>query len=313
VDKFLAHGDPFVPGEDLALYSAPLWHDTTLREEAGVFEARFWGDGTARLTAYEYQGLLQSPCFQRGQLTCIDCHGMHEGDPRGQLREFASASHKDALCTNCHQRLATDTARIAHAGHGSTPPDCVSCHMPPIVYGVLSTHPSHRIELPDPGKAARDGRPDACTLCHTDRTRAWAVREWARLFGKNAGDVPPATAWSEVETQLLAGDPIERAIAAQALGRAKTRKDPRVAALLLEVMEHDDYPVVRRFAAQALAELRPDLRSKLAQFVAETPAQERARFVAGLRTSLPALPPLPEDTLTALRSQASARAIDIGE
>jgi hypothetical protein len=313
VDTFLAHGDPFVPGEDLALYSAPLWRDTTLREEAGVFEPRFWGDGTARLTAYEYQGLLQSPCFQRGELTCIDCHGMHEGDPRGQLREFASEGKRDAMCTNCHEKLAAPSARVAHARHGDTPPDCVSCHMPPIVYGVLSTHPSHRIELPDPAKAARDGRPDACTLCHTDRTRAWAVRERAHLFGRDSGALPGETAWSEVETQLLAGDPIERAIAAQALGRAKTRKDPWTAALLLEVMEHDDYPVVRRFAARALAELRPDQRGKLSQFVPEVPARDRARFVGGLRTSLPPLPALPEGTLIELRSQASARAIDIGE
>jgi hypothetical protein len=70
-------GDPFVPGEDLAVYSEPLWRDTTLDGEPGVFETRFWPDGTARLTAYEYQGLLQTPCAQRGELTCTTCHGMH--------------------------------------------------------------------------------------------------------------------------------------------------------------------------------------------------------------------------------------------
>ncbi|HEX6242441.1 MAG TPA: hypothetical protein VFZ61_16125, partial [Polyangiales bacterium] len=63
VERFLRQGDPFVPGDDLALYSAPLWRDTTLQGET-AFTTRFWPDGTPRLTAYEYQGTLQSPCAQ---------------------------------------------------------------------------------------------------------------------------------------------------------------------------------------------------------------------------------------------------------
>src|SRR6185295_11222494 len=77
IGSFLAHGDPFVPGDDLGLYSAPLWRDTSLAGEPDVFAARFWSDGTPRLTAYGYQGLLPSACAQRGSLTCTTCHGMH--------------------------------------------------------------------------------------------------------------------------------------------------------------------------------------------------------------------------------------------
>ncbi|HEY7376530.1 MAG TPA: multiheme c-type cytochrome, partial [Polyangia bacterium] len=84
VGPFLAHGDPFVPGDDLGRYSRPLQRETSLRGQPGAFAARFWDDGTPRLTAYEFQGLLQSKCAQQGGLTCSSCHGMHEGDPRGQ-------------------------------------------------------------------------------------------------------------------------------------------------------------------------------------------------------------------------------------
>ncbi len=70
VGPFLAHGDPFVAGDDLGLYSAPLWRDTPRAGDRTAFAARFWDDGTPRLTAYEYQGLLESPCAQRGTLTC---------------------------------------------------------------------------------------------------------------------------------------------------------------------------------------------------------------------------------------------------
>ncbi|MFT3922667.1 MAG: cytochrome c3 family protein [Myxococcales bacterium] len=315
VGAFLSHGDPFVPGEDLALYSAPLWRDTTLQGHSSVFEARFWEDGTPRLTAYEYQGLLQSPCYQRGELSCTSCHGMHDGDPRGQLR---SGLDRTRVCTECHRELREQPSQSAHARHPGTPPDCVSCHMPSIVYGVLATHPSHRIETPEPARAYRTGRPDACTLCHTDRTRAWAARERRRLFGGELPIEPEATAWSEMETQLLAGDPIERAIAAQALatplGGPQTPHAGRARALLLEAIEHDPYPVVRRFAARALAALEPTLRARLAQFVPETPTDQRSRTVNELKQSLAGrVHALPAEVLSSLRERASASAIEIGE
>jgi len=75
-----------------------------------------------RLTAYEYQGLLQSPCAQRGPLTCISCHGMHDGDPRGQLRPAAAAAAGDAACTQCHGELAGDAAGAAHSRHAAGGP-----------------------------------------------------------------------------------------------------------------------------------------------------------------------------------------------
>jgi predicted CXXCH cytochrome family protein len=324
IEHFLREGDRFVPGEDLALYSAPLWHDTTLRGETGVFAPRFWSDGTPRLTAYEYQGLLQSPCYQRGDLTCTSCHGMHEGDPRGQLRE---AKRGAAMCTDCHRELQASAAQVKHARHGASPPSCTACHMPPIVYGVLSTHPSHRIEVPDPARAEGHARPDACTLCHTDRTRRWAILERARLFadepvgppvGQAQRDAPPEPPWSEVERALFAGDPIERSVAAQALGQRLSSHDEarraRASALLLEALEHDPYPVVRRFAARSLSRLQPHQAQALAAFVPESPLARRSEFARTLARAFdPPLPELPRDTLASLRTQAKAQAIDIGE
>src|SRR3954470_7350752 len=42
----LAHGDPFVAGDELARYSRPLWRDTPLHGDGAAFAARFWEDGT---------------------------------------------------------------------------------------------------------------------------------------------------------------------------------------------------------------------------------------------------------------------------
>ena len=209
-----------MPGDDLALYSAPLWRDTPLAGRREAFAARFWGDGTPRLTAYEYQGLLQSRCAQRGALTCTSCHGMHEGDPRGQIRaRFARRAASDGMCTGATRRWPRRPPLAAHthhdpAGEGAR---CVGCHMPRIVYGVLDVHRSHRIEIPN-RRARRHGagRPDACTLCHVEGLR------------RPARGPPIAPA---------AGRPVARAVAADALGRAAARSaatSARAPAALLE-------------------------------------------------------------------------------
>ncbi len=314
VERFLRRGDPFLPGEDLALYSAPLWRDTTLHGEP-AFEARFWSDGTPRLTAYEYQGVLLSPCAQRGRLTCLSCHGMHEGDPRGQLRPARQGA---AMCTQCHEQFSVLEAQAAHARHraGASLPSCADCHMPRIVYGVLDVHPSHRIESPAPARQAAEDRPDACSLCHADKTRAWAARERARLFGPESSPPPPpgeaGRGFSETERALFQGDPIQRALAASAYGHSQPGTDhTRHLALLLEVMENDPYPAIRHLAQRAARQLLAQ-DSALASYVPETPRDQRSRALAPLRARF-GLPGGAAAIIQELRAEASARAIEVGE
>jgi predicted CXXCH cytochrome family protein len=310
VARFLRQGDPFVPGDDLSLYSAPLWRDTSLNGEVGGFAARFWSDGTPRLTAYEYQGALLSPCTAGGAMTCLSCHDMHAGDPRGQLR---AELDRDQLCTQCHSALAGSAARARHSQHGATDASCVDCHMPPIVYGVLTSHPSHRIEVPAPDDNARRERPDACTLCHLERSRSWAIDARRRLW---PGDSAPVHApvvedsgsFSQAELQLLAADPVTRALTAErfAYGGASTR----VNALLLDVMEHDRYPGVRHLAQRSLLHRFPALDDGCYQ--PEGTLKEREAALQTLRTRIPhdALDP---QSIAQQRALADDQAIEIGE
>ena len=329
IGRFLDHGDPFVPGDDLALWSAPLWQDTPLGADRAPFAARFWTDGTARLTAYEYQGLLQSRCAQRGTLTCISCHGMHDGAPRGQLRPSALG---DGACTGCHRELAAATAQARHSRHdaGGAGARCVACHMPRIVYGVLDIHLSHRIEVPDPAHAAAAGRPDACTACHADETASWAAAAVRRLWGREARDEsarPEADDVGDADAagpggplaRILAGDPIERAVAADALGRARAPADAHAravrAGLLLQVMAADEYPAVRHLAGRALGRLLPEAPPALAAFDPTGPESGRRRAAEQIRAALPgAAVVVPDlDAVRRLRGSARAVAIEIGE
>ncbi|MEM9074615.1 MAG: cytochrome c3 family protein [Myxococcota bacterium] len=268
LDAFLATGDPFVPGDDLARYSEPLWHDTTLAGEA-PFEARFWADGTPRLTAYEYQGWLQSPCRADERWTCESCHAMHEGDPAGQLRPDLEG---DRVCTQCH------VVETPHAAHQTVDAQCVDCHMPRIVYGLIGAHRSHRVEVP----SETTSRPNACALCHVD-------------------DGPLR--------DVFAGDPIERAIAADALGESAFGDDDQVRGVLLDVMEFDPYPAVRRIAFRALRK-----RATLGweAFRPATPRAERQAQVEALRARVSHRPPNAAE-VASLRALASAQAIEIGE
>ena len=286
VGPFLRRGDPFVPGDDLAAYSEPLWRTSTLNGEP-LFADRFWPDGTPRLTAYEYQGWLQSPCTEGGELACTTCHGMHGADPAGQIREEAIAhvSGEERLgagaCINCHPGPAEDE----HDGHGGQVA-CPDCHMPRVVYGVIDVHRSHRIAKPDP-TGQETGHPAACVLCHLDWNDDWGQR------------------------QVFGGDPVERAVAAAAWGRSPT-VDPGVArGILLEVMRGDDYPAVRRIAFRALrGRIDPE-----PAWIAFDPTGEQAlreRQVDALAAEGSVQAP-DADEVRAWRTQAEDHAIWIGE
>ena len=329
VGPFLARGDPFVPGDDLGLYSAPLWQDTPLHGDPRAFAPRFWDDGTPRLTAYEYQGWLQSPCAQRGALTCTTCHSMHAGNPSGQVRPEARG---DAACTSCHQSLSTPAAKSAHARHdaGDSGVRCVSCHMPRVVYGVMDVHISHRIEVPDPAAAVHAGRPDACTLCHVDKDRAWAARSWAVLWPQRAtpghATVPDDDDLAPLGA-LFSGDPIARAVAARALGDAPlvTKAGPPGNAserqgALLSAMAEDRYPAVRRLAARALSRLLSNSDAESAararNFDATAPVRTRQADLQYLGNALPEAQrwrATHEARRMRLRNTGQTRDIDIGE
>lgn len=249
----LAHGDGFLPGEPLASVSRPIFAGSALAgQEPGMFAARFWPDGTPRLSAYEYQGLLQSPCHDEGRgLTCGDCHAMHGSDPNMQLVDGFDG---DRVCARCHEGSSLPGADDpgGHGGHGDAV-DCAGCHLPRTTYGLLLGMQSHRITVPDPaGALGHADRPDACTQCHVDRSRAWAA---AALAGKHVDTNDPIDTRPRIAIDLLGGDPIQRALAIHALSRPEATGAPSMRAAWLVDALDDDYPAVRFMAARALGEL----------------------------------------------------------
>lgn len=306
----LAHGDRFLPGTPLSEVSRPILAEARLASDppgARPFATRFWADGTPRLSAYEYQALMLSPCYDEGRgLSCADCHTMHGETPAMQLRPGAQT---DAACVGrCHDIEPT------HGGHAET--TCQSCHMPRVTYGLLQGMISHRVTTPDPGAlVTRDDMPDACTQCHVDQTREWAAASMQVLGLSGTAAERSADAVSRVERDLIGGDPVQRALAAHALARPESVGDPqRRLRALVDALE-DDYPAVRWFAIRGLSSLAPRALLPLIErydFMADV--AERIPVVDALRAALgPSVVSKDEALMQSLLSHRDDVAIAIGE
>lgn len=256
IKDWITSGPAYRAGGDLLATVDPVWIDTAppAGSEPDLFRLRFWPDGTPRLTAYEYQGLAQSACYlQSDSLTCNSCHSMHGGDPAGMMTDW---QRSDAPCLECHQQFADDPAQHSRHAPDTEASRCVSCHMPKMVYGVMTFHRSHRIEVPQPARHAAQQRPNACNLCHLDQTYAWAQQQTERLWpqAESASVLVNNRVPAGVQ-ELLAGDPVQRALAAWSLSQRSPLSSASTMAwkdLLLDSMLLDAYPAVRRFASQAL-------------------------------------------------------------
>lgn len=288
---YLDHGPSFRPGDSLEEHVTPVTRATPSLDpnNADLFADRFWADGTARLTAYEYLGLTQSPCFAGGEFSCTSCHTMHSGDPRGQLEP---AMRGNAACTSCHTSLAKDVSAHTRHAEESSGSECMNCHMPGIVYGVLSIHRSHRVEKPDVARDVSGSRPNACAQCHVNRSAEWVAARMSDWWGSPANlaprsnGVPLDAPWALIAAH--SGDAAERAVTLDALGRDTLALDDRGRLVALGnalVGLGDNYGAVRLIARRSAlrldARLSLGLRDSLLAFdVQGAPDERRADLLA---------------------------------
>ena len=227
----------------------------------------FWPDGLVRVSGREYNGLLDSPCFADATepertLSCFSCHTMHKTpeDPRtvaewADTHQVSAGMDGNAACTQCHAPLAADLP--AHTNHApeSTGSRCYNCHMPYTSYGLLRAIRSHTVTSPSVRESVELGRPNACNLCHLDRTLAWSadhLRNWyaqpAPPLDDNERSVAASILW------LLRGDAGQRALAAWSYGWEPAQEVSGTSwmAPYLGELLGDRYDAVRFIAARSL-------------------------------------------------------------
>ena len=172
-------------------------------------------DGTALRNSSEALDLAASPCTTA---RCVDCHDPHRGG--------GDEARAIAACTSCHDRFAQPAAAQAHSGHLDT--TCLDCHMPRVVMGIDRMVRTHRIGSPGDPAMMAVAAPNACNLCHLDRSIAWTVDELRRGY-EIALDSRHWTAYGGLdrpvgEVWMASKEPAVRLLAGAAYARSPLAK-----------------------------------------------------------------------------------------
>jgi predicted CXXCH cytochrome family protein len=152
-------------------------------EEHNLGETTFthFPDGTAHKNRMQGNDFVQSVMYRRG-VTCFSCHDVHGTDNYAQLRKPA-----DQLCMDCHGPLLLNGPRTAtieeHTHHkkGSAGSSCIACHMPKVETTVADVKVrAHTFAFITPAMTDKYKIPNPCTMCHADKTTAWATEALKR-------------------------------------------------------------------------------------------------------------------------------------
>ncbi|MDG2408810.1 MAG: C cytochrome precursor [Pirellulales bacterium] len=235
----------------------------------------FWPDGMVRISGREFNGLIATPCFAHDdplkQMTCLSCHEMHQplDDPRSreewandQLKYTMDSNrpglHTNQACTQCHSEYEDENKLTAHTHHSasSTGSICYNCHMPHSTWGLMKAMRSHTVSSPTVEESLPpNGRPNACNLCHLDKSLLWTAEALHRQYGQ---PMPELNAdQQKIASGLLwglQGDAAQRAIIVWNMGWSPAQEVAKTSWMvpLLAQLLIDPYDAVRNRAAITL-------------------------------------------------------------
>ncbi len=137
-----------------------------------------FADGTAHKNRMQGNDFVTSLMYTHG-ITCFSCHDVHGTANNADLLKPA-----DVLCLECHGPnspngpRASTIAQHTHHKAGSAGGECVACHMPKIEQTIGDVNVrSHTFRFISPAATEQSKVPNPCTVCHTDRTPAWALEQ----------------------------------------------------------------------------------------------------------------------------------------
>lgn len=290
------HRDPFVPGQDLTRFNFRFSSEAEQAVLSGRRRAtseplrpeptdgRFWGDGTPLTTALEYNGMALSACYQKGQggLSCLSCHTMHGDEPNFLLKPKMATNEACYRCHEGYRAQLTEHTRHPAESAGSL---CYNCHMPHQVYSLMTTHRSHRIEIPTVAGSVGTGKPHACNLCHLDKSLGW-TRDRLAEWPHHGGPAPELSTDEEsISAAILAlaeADARTRVMYAGALSNPAARAASGTdwfGPFLTRLLENERYPAVRYLAHRGLRAAYGDAAAGPYDYLA-LPAERRAQLRA---------------------------------
>jgi predicted CXXCH cytochrome family protein len=196
-----------------------------------------------------------SACYQegRGEMKCLSCHSMHQGNPNYQL---ATRMQTNEACYQCHADYGSRL--VDHTHHAADSPGslCGNCHMPYQVYSLLTTHRSHRISIPKIKDSLGTGKPHACNLCHLDKSLSWTQENLRKWYGTAAEPLSEQDRlYSSALLHLCQSDARSRVVVAGAFSWPAAHQASGTdwfGPVLGTILDKDRYPAVRYLAHRGL-------------------------------------------------------------
>ena len=216
----------------------------------------YYPDGRDLGENYTYTSWLMSPCVKSGKLDCLHCH-----TSSGRYK-FKAEEKANQACMPCHKdKIDNPTEHTKHKAD-SAGNKCISCHMPMTEFARMRRS-DHSMLPPAPAATRAFKSPNACNLCHPDKSPEWAdewVRKWrprdfqaAIINRATLIDAARKRDWSKLTEMLdyLTGKNRDEIFAASLIRLVPVSGDQRVVPVLFSGIK-DPSPLVRAAAAEAL-------------------------------------------------------------
>jgi tetratricopeptide (TPR) repeat protein len=269
-------------------------------------DADYYPDGRDLGENYTYTSWLMSPCIGQGKLDCIHCH-----TSSGRYR-FATENPNGA-CQPCHQDRVANAE--AHSRHKTGTPggNCIDCHMPKTRFANMNRS-DHSMLPPTPAATLKFQSPNACNLCHKEKSASWAdakVRQWHKkdyqrpvLERASLVDAARKRQWDKLPAMLAyiqnpSGDQVTQASLIRLL---RSCEDPRRLPVVLQALQHPS-PLVRAAAAASSGAVTFDTRDALVRATGDEYRLVRIRSAASLAG-------VPTDALPAAQQESVRKATD---
>lgn len=139
----------------------------------------FYPDGRDLGENYTMTSWQMNSCMQNSELHCVTCH-TSSGRYRFKNEDLTEANK---ACTSCHEENGKSYEQHTHHPTGSASPKCVDCHMPTTRFGNMMRS-DHSFRPPMPAASIKFKSPNACTICHSDKSDEWANQK-VTLWKKN--------------------------------------------------------------------------------------------------------------------------------
>jgi len=216
----------------------------------------FYPDGRDLGENYTFTGWRMNKCAESGQLDCMHCHTSSGRD------RFAGEKANQA-CLPCHAERVKNVTAHSHHEADSEGSKCKTCHMPRTEFARMIRH-DHSFRPPTPKTTIAYKSPNACNICHTDESSAWAdehVTAWhgdkyqdETLYFASLVDEARKGKWERLDEMLkyIRGKDRQEVVATSLIRILENCPDAKKWDTVIAALK-DPSPLVRSAAASALA------------------------------------------------------------